>query len=177
MKRTLMFLGSAALATVMLSACAKSGEQANNSADSSKMMATNNAEANKAKTRQFYEEVMNGKKLETIDALCAADFTDHNPDPGSSGKGTGELKKEFTEWFKSMPDMHITIDNMAAEGDMVWTMFHFTGTMKGDMGPNMKATNKSCNVGGIDVVRIKDGKAVERWGYIDQMSMMQQLGL
>ena len=45
-------------------------------------------------------------------------------------------------------------------------MVTMTGTMKGDMGP-MKATGKSAKVGGVDIVRIKDGKAVERWGYFD----------
>jgi steroid delta-isomerase-like uncharacterized protein len=176
MKRTLMFLGSAAMATLMLSACAKNGNQATNGTDSTTMMATNNAEANKAKTHQFYEEVMNGKKLETVDALCAADFTDHNPEQGHTGKGTADLKKTFGGWFAAYPDMHMTIDNMVAEGDMVATMFTVTGTWKGDM-MGMKANGKSFKVSGTDFVKIKDGKATDRWGTFDVMGMLQQLGI
>jgi steroid delta-isomerase-like uncharacterized protein len=176
MKRTLMFFGCAAMATLMLSACAKNGNQAANGADSTKMMAANNAEANKAKTRQFYEEVMNGHKLETVDALCAADFTDHNPEQGHSGKGLADMKQAFSGWFTAYPDMHVTIDNMVAEGDMVATMFTVTGTWRGDM-MGMKPNGKSFKAAGTDFVRIKDGKATERWGTFDAMGMLQQLGL
>lgn len=41
----------------------------------------------------------------------------------------------------------------------------------------MKATNKSMNIGGVDFVRLDNGKAVERWGYFDTKAMMMQLGL
>ena len=36
---------------------------------------------------------------------------------------------------------------------------------------------KQIKVEGIDIVRIKDGKAVEHWGVTDTMTMMQQLGV
>jgi len=176
MKRTLMFFGCAAMATLMLSSCAKSGNQAANGADSTQMMAANNAEANKAKTRQFYDEVMNQHKMETVDALCAADFTDHNPEPGHSGKGTADLKQVFAGWNAAFPDMHVAVDNMVAEGDMVATAFTVTGTWKGEM-MGMKPTGKSFKVNGTDFVKIKDGKATDRWGAFDTYGMLMQIGV
>ena len=75
----------------------------------------------------------------------------------------------------AFPDFKVNIERQIAEGDLVCTVADVTGTMKGDMGP-MKATNKTMNVQLIDIVKIKDGKATDRWGAWDQMKMMQQLG-
>jgi predicted ester cyclase len=42
----------------------------------------------------------------------------------------------------------------------------------------MPATGKSINIQAIDIVRFgNDGLAVEHWGVMDMMSMMQQLGV
>ncbi len=164
---------TAAFGLMMFSACAKNGNQAANGAvDSAKMT----ADANKEKMKSFYENIINAHKVDQLDQYCTAAFVDHNPDPGHDGNGLENNKKNFTEWFASMPDAHVTVDNIVADGDMVWAMVTMTGTMKGDMG-GMKATGKSAKVGGVDIVRIKDGKAVERWGYFDNMAMMMQLGL
>jgi predicted ester cyclase len=40
----------------------------------------------------------------------------------------------------------------------------------------MPPTGKSVDVTGIDIVRIEEGKAVERWGVLDALKLMQQLG-
>jgi predicted ester cyclase len=50
-----------------------------------------------------------------------------------------------------------------------------TGTNSGAMGP-MPATNKSFKINGIDIILVKDGKATDRWGVFDDMSLMTQLG-
>ncbi len=179
MKRSLNLLMRSALAgalgLMMFSACAKNNNQASNGAavDSAKMT----TEANKAKVKDFYENVINKHNADVLDQYCTANFVDHNPDPGMDGNGLENNKKNFKAWFASMPDAHITVDNVIADGDLVVSMMHWGGTMKGDMG-GMKATGKTANnIPGVDIVKFKDGKAVERWGYFDQMAMMQQLAM
>ncbi len=166
MKRTLSLL-SCIVMVALLSSCMKGGGANPSSAI---------ADSNKAKTQAFYDQIINAHSVNNLDNFIATSFTDHNPDPGMNGVGIENNKKNFMMWFASMPDVQIHVDNMVADSDMVWVMYHMTATMKGDMGP-MKATGKSCNVGGIDVIKIKDGKATDRWGYYDQMAMMSQLGL
>jgi predicted ester cyclase len=51
-----------------------------------------------------------------------------------------------------------------------------TGTNSGPMG-GMPASNKPVSVDGIDIIVVKDGKAVERWGIFDNMKMMQDMGM
>jgi predicted ester cyclase len=51
-----------------------------------------------------------------------------------------------------------------------------SGTNSGPFG-NMPPTNKPVKFNGIDIVQIKDGKAYERWGLSDDLSMMTQMGM
>ena len=41
---------------------------------------------------------------------------------------------------------------------------------------NLPPTGKQISVEGIDIVRMSGGKAVEHWGLLDALTMMQQLG-
>ena len=145
----------------------------NNSAD--KTVADNSA-ANKAKTQQFYDQVINGHNTAMIDSFCVADFVDHNPDPGYSGKGTAELKNVFGGMFAAFPDLKATTNFMVAKGDTVISYVTMSGTNSGPMG-TMPATNKSFSINGIDIIIVKDGKATERWGMFDSKAMMSQLGM
>ncbi|HYK47544.1 MAG TPA: ester cyclase [Parafilimonas sp.] len=135
-----------------------------------------NTEANKARVQAFYDQVINAHNVDAIDSFCNADFVDHNPDPGHSGKGIDDLKASFKEFFAGFPDIHAGTDFMVAEGDTVVAHLTMTGTNSGPMG-GMPATNKQSKVDLIDIIVLKDGKASERWGIFDARSMMQQLGI
>lgn len=133
--------------------------------------------ANKERMQQFFDKVINAHNADMVDSFCTADFVNHNPDPGHSGQGIDDLKANFKEFFAGFPDIKMTPDFMIAEGDKVSAHMTMTGTNTGSMGPNMPATGKSINVEAIDVVKFKDGKATERWGFGDVMKMMTQLGM
>ncbi len=138
---------------------------------------TNNmADANKAKVQRFYDEVINAHNPAMVDSFCQADFLDHNPDQGHSGKGIEDLKAQFKEFFAAFPDIHVKTNFMVAEGDKVVGHVTMSGTNSGAMG-GMPATNKKIEIDGIDIIQIKDGKANERWGVFDTMKMMSQLGM
>lgn len=131
---------------------------------------------NKVRMQQFYDEVINAHNVAMIDSFCTADFVDHNPDQGFSGKGIDDLKSQFTQMFAAFPDAKVDVDFLIAKGDTVVSHVTMSATNSGPMGP-MPATNKSFKISGIDIVVIKDGKATERWGQFDAMSMMSQLGM
>ena len=131
----------------------------------------------KARMQTFYDQVVNAHNVDMIDSFVVADFVDHNPDVGFTGKGIPDLKAQFKSFFEAFPDMHFTTNFMVAEGDTVVAHITMTGTNTGPMGPGMPATNKKVSISGIDIVSIKDGKAVERWGIFDSHKMMEDLGL
>ncbi|MBK5284103.1 MAG: ester cyclase [Bacteroidia bacterium] len=148
---------------------ASSCNMADNTAD---MKAT----AAKERVQQFYDQVINAHNVAMIDSFCSPDFLDHNPDPGHSGKGIEDMKAGFSEFFAEFPDVNFKTNFMMADGDKVMAHVTMTGTNSGAMG-DMPATNKQVSIDGIDVVVMKDGKAVERWGFFDSRKMMADLGM
>jgi steroid delta-isomerase-like uncharacterized protein len=135
-----------------------------------------NTELNKALARDFYNKVMNSHNVADAKSYVTTDFIDHNPSPGHTGKGLDDLTAELNEMLVALPDFHITTDLMVAEEDTVVTYLTMTGTNTGPFG-NMPPSNKPVKFNGVDIVRIKDGKAVERWGVFDNLSMMTQMGM
>jgi len=65
---------------------------------------------------------------------------------------------------------------MVAEEDTVVSYLTMTGTNTGPFG-NMPASNNPVKFNGVDIVHIKDGKAIERWGVFDNLPMMIQMGM
>jgi steroid delta-isomerase-like uncharacterized protein len=133
------------------------------------------SEQNKSLTRRFYEEVFNKKNLAAIDELCAAGFVDHSALP-EQPPGAAGLKAVFQEYFQAFPDMSLTIHEMIAENDIVVTRFTGRGTHKGAL-LGAPPTGKQVSFSGIDMVRIKDGKAQEVWHEGNDAIVFMQLGV
>lgn len=136
---------------------------------------TDETTANKQRMQDFYDQVMNAHNPAMLDSFCTADFVDHQLDPRFP-KGIEGLRAAFTDYFTAYPDLQVITNFMMAKGDTVIAHITLKGTNTGpSMG--MPPTNKQINVEGVDIVIIKDGKAAEHWGYMEEMKMMQQLGM
>jgi steroid delta-isomerase-like uncharacterized protein len=133
-------------------------------------------EENKALARRVYDEVFNSHNPSGIKSFVTTDFIDHNPSPGHTGKGLDDLTAQLKEFLTAIPDLRVTVDLLVAEEDKVVVYLTMTGTNSGPFG-NMPASNKPVKFNGIDIVKIKDGKASERWGLSDDLTMMTQMGM
>ena len=60
---------------------------------------------------------------------------------------------------------------MAVSAQVTWT-----GTHKGPF-MGAPASGKAVTFKSVDVIRIKNGKAIEHWGVSDNLAIMTQLGL
>lgn len=132
-------------------------------------------EENKAHVRQLYEEVFNKKKLATIDDYFAANVIDHSLPPGAPG-GIEGVKLTIGMFVGAFPDMHITVEDLIAEGDRVVARWTLRGTHQGSS-LGMPPTGKQFTIPGVSIVRLAGGKSVEQWVVHDQLGMLQQLGL
>jgi len=65
---------------------------------------------------------------------------------------------------------------MIAEGDTVVVRGTTSGTQTGAM-QGIPPTGKKFTISGIDIFRVVDGKIVEHWDAVDQLGMLQQLGV
>jgi predicted ester cyclase len=85
------------------------------------------------------------------------------------------VRQFFEAFIAAFPDLRNDLQDVFASGDKVVARVRVTGTNQGEF-MGMPATGKSIDLEAIDIVRFGDGKAVEHWGAMDGMEMMQQLG-
>jgi len=76
----------------------------------------------------------------------------------------------------AFPDLHVTVEDMIAEGEKVVVRVTMRGTQQGAFG-SIPPIGKQVAVSTIDMVRIEGGKIAEEWGIDDMLGMLQQLGL
>ncbi len=135
-------------------------------------------EDNKAKERRLFEEGLDQGKVAVFDELCAPNYIYHDPDLPEV-RTLEDFKRYVTEARSEFPDLHMTIEDMIAEGDKVVTRWMWRGTNTGDLVTPMHipATGKRVTVTGITIGRFAGGKKVEAWTQSDNLGLNQQLGL
>ena len=65
---------------------------------------------------------------------------------------------------------------LVAEGDIVVERFTASGTHRGPLYGAEPTGNTIC-LRGINIFRVENGKIVERWGRLDELGLLRQLGL
>jgi predicted ester cyclase len=86
----------------------------------------------------------------------------------------GDLQEQA--FRAAFPDLQLTIHHEIAEDDLVvhhWTM---TGAHDGEF-QGIRPTGKALTRTGITIVRVEDGKIVERWANVDVLGILAQLGV
>ncbi len=132
-------------------------------------------EENKAIARRWSEEVWGKGSLAAVDELFATDFVFNYPVPGVKPDREG-YKQTVTEMFAPFADTECPVEDMVAEGDKVAIRWTWRGTHQGEF-MGVAPTGKRVTITGISILRIAGGKIVEEWGEMDNLGMMQQLGL
>jgi len=128
----------------------------------------------KSLTRRFYAEVSAGN-LDVFDELLADEFVDHEELPGDLPQDKNGVKQFFAMLRSAFPDMRMEVEDLIAEGDKVVARIALTATQRGEF-MGVPPSGRGVDVQVIDVLRIRDGQAIEHWGIIDGMALMQQLG-
>ena len=124
---------------------------------------------------RFVEEVLNKHNLDALSEFVHDSHIDHTPAPGQE-LGLAELRKMFSMYFAAFPDFRATVKDVIAEGDRVALHLITHATHTGEF-MGIPPTGKKVEMREIHILRIVDGKAAERWGLIDEVGMMRQLGL
>ena len=132
------------------------------------------SEENKTLGRRIVEAINSGN-LTTIDEVFAPGYVDRTPFPGSTPDREG-YKQSLTEFRAAFPDFRYTIDDEIVAGDKLVHRLTGRGTQKGEF-QGVPATGKQATWSEIHIGRVVNGKVVEHWGLLDQLGMMQQLGL
>ncbi len=94
-----------------------------------------------------------------LDSVIAPNFVDHT-DKGDKNRDT--LKAMIKMWHDADKTMKMETLKEVADDDYVFSQTHVSGTGDGVMMPKGPYDMHS-----VEVVKFKDGKAVEHWGYME----------
>ncbi len=130
-------------------------------------------EMNIATFRRAIEAGWNQGDLDTVDELFAPDFVEHQV---GIGPGRDGVKGSIRSLRTAFPDLHLTFEDVVADGDLVWARISATGTHEGPF-MGAPATGRPIRVDVIDIVRLNEGRIVEHWGVADRLSVAQQVGI
>ena len=141
-------------------------------------MSTDQETSNKATVRRFCDAINTGDAeliSKTIDEVVEPDALIDTPLP-LEATGAQALKEVFARLLRAFPDLHITVENLIAEGDTVVSRDTVTGTHQGEyMG--IPPTGKSIAYDEIFISRFAGGRIAETGGIVDVLSQMRQLGV
>jgi steroid delta-isomerase-like uncharacterized protein len=134
-------------------------------------------EENKALIRRWIE-AFNERDLEGEADLLASGYVAHVPSPQGPQDLEGlEAWRGFTNPFvEALPDLRLTIEDIAAEGETVAARVSFRGTHHGQF-QGLPPTGKEVNFTSMEFNRVVEGKVEEHWVEIDLLRVMGQLGL
>src|ERR671911_1130324 len=97
-------------------------------------MSTAQETSNKATVRRFCDAINTGDAeliSKTIDEVVEPDALIDTPLP-LEATGAQALKEVFARLLRAFPDLHITVENLIAEGDTVVSRDTVTGTHQGE---------------------------------------------
>jgi steroid delta-isomerase-like uncharacterized protein len=136
-------------------------------------------EENKAIVRRAFEEDKK-RNLAGILELYAPDYVIHGGEvyglPPTFTPGVVGLKQLFATVWTAFPDEQAVVEDLIAEGDKVVHRYTARVTHQGEF-MGVPATGKVVTYTGIYISHFAGGKVVEDWRQVDDLGLMQQLGV
>lgn len=120
------------------------------------------SEHNKELVRKYYDEVLNGRNLDAVGDY----FADERIVEG--------VRRGCFSYFTAFPDLHLSLDELIAEGDSVFLRSTMTGTHDGEY-KGIPATGRHIASESAEVFTIADGRFVGYWCLSNVAGLMRQL--
>lgn len=148
-------------------------------------------EDNKKLVRRYYEEVLEKRNPDLVEEIFANDYTCHYTDaPSQLPSGLEGVKKFVTLYLSGFSNLHFTIEEQIASGDMVATRLTGHSSNPGAMRAAPEVSHaetarqpevsdsiaRPISIPGMSIERIANGKIAESWGVFDLSTVQQELG-
>jgi steroid delta-isomerase-like uncharacterized protein len=117
-------------------------------------------------------EAINTGNLALLDRFIAPGYVEHS----EGFQGVEPFRQQVAAFRAAFPDLHVSIDDLLTDGDRFASRTTVTGTHTGDL-MGLPATGQRISVESVDMGRINNGQAQERWGGLNMYSMLVQLGV
>ena len=103
--------------------------------------------------RKHFDDFVNRKLSDVALKNFSEDFLDHD-EPGGAVAGPLAAKTMMENAYRRWPDLHVSVEDILAEGDKVMVRNTWTAT---------EATGQRIEFSGFVLWRFASGKIVERW--------------
>jgi len=125
--------------------------------------------------RRIFEQAFNQGDLDVIDDLVAADAAAHLTSWGVPTSRLG-IKQIIANLRSAFPDLRCIVEDEISEEDKLAARWTMRGTHTGSFLVN-QPTGRQVAVQGFILAHTAAGRIVENWILIDQMGLLQQLGI
>lgn len=123
-----------------------------------------------------YEEGWNQGRIEVLDEILAPGFQAHDPAVPGGEVGKEGVRTAFQTIRTAFPDVRREVCDHVAAGDKIAVRWRVTGTHLGPFN-GAPPTSRAVNVTGITLYRFVGERIAEEWVAMDNLSLLQQLGL
>ena len=130
---------------------------------------------NKNTVTAFIDALFTKGDLGAVDEYLSEDFVNHDPPLDVTADREG-MRTAGAMFRAAFPDWHSDTGILVGEGDLVVEHFTASGTQQGELF-GVPASGRTVTLPGINIWRLRDGHIVERWGRLDELGMLRQLGL
>jgi steroid delta-isomerase-like uncharacterized protein len=133
---------------------------------------------NEVLIRRWFSEVWNEKREASIDEMLDENSVRHGLGGTESAeiRGSEQFKGFYRAFVSAFPDLQVTVEDVACDGDKLAARCTVRGTHTGD-GLRVPATGRTVEFTGLGLCTLKDGRFVEVWNEFDFLKMYDQLGL
>jgi steroid delta-isomerase-like uncharacterized protein len=133
-------------------------------------------EAQRTVIERYTTDVWSKGDLDAVGEIFTADRVRHGPDLEGTSVGSAGHKDLVALYRTSLPDLSITVESQAGDGDSVITRWRATGT---NLGPTLGVppTGRSFEVIGFWMHRFEAGRIAEEWATWDTHGFLQQIGV
>lgn len=139
-------------------------------------MTTDQLSSNKHLVDDFIQDLFSKGDPDAVDRYLDPRFVNHDPPFPGAPDGPEGMRQAAALFRQAMPDWHSDVERLVAEGDIVVEVFTASGTHRGEL-MGVPGTGRTITLRGINVFRIEGDRIVERWGRLDHLALLQQLGI
>jgi len=133
-------------------------------------------DVNKQIVDEFITALFTNGDLTAVDRYLDPGFVNHDPPLPGAPNGPEGMRQAGEVFRRAFPDWRSDVQQLIAEGDLVAENFIAHGTHRESV-MGEAPTGREVVLRGVNIFRIAEGKIVERWGRLDQLGLLQQLGL